>query len=203
MFLRDRHDEEHARLVDGENAEETDEQDDDRADDHRFCADAIIEQAADDGADRAGRGEDDTEEAEIERAPSEDGSPIDAAENEDRREPVAVEHPRYEHPEDVAIVLRQVAHGVPERFQRVADRALGCRLERSFVVRHEKKERNHEQDEPRGAKRPDEAVAFAARLIEAEDRIHAEHGLAARGIRYDQPGDEREGHEPAGVAETP
>ena len=61
---------EHVRGIDREDAEGADEQDEQRRDDDELGADAVVEPAADEGAEGADQGQDDAEQAELQRDPS-------------------------------------------------------------------------------------------------------------------------------------
>ena len=62
------------------------------------------------GADRAGDGEDDAEQAKLGGAPAEHGGGIDAAEGEHRAEPVGIEHARQQKQRDLAVMAHQLLH---------------------------------------------------------------------------------------------
>ena len=90
--------------VDRQHADRGGDEQAERAGDHRFRAAAVVEQAAEHGADRAGDGEDDAEQAELGRAPAEHGRGIDAAEGEHGAEPVGIEHARQQEQRDLAVM---------------------------------------------------------------------------------------------------
>ena len=87
---------------------------------HPLRADAVVEPAAEEGADGAGDGEQDAEQAELDRAPAEDAGRIDAAESEERHQAVGVDHVGEEEAERIAMLAhaaerrRELAEPAPD-----------------------------------------------------------------------------------------
>ena len=122
---------------------------------------AIGKAAADQRAECADERQNDPEHAEFERSPAEDRCAIDAAEGEQRVEPVLVEHARDQEGRDV-LVAAHVGQGLAQGAQPLAcrgrDRETG-----TGPVRDDEEEGQAEQDEPHTAERPADAHVLGGR----------------------------------------
>src|SRR5262249_7726626 len=119
-------DEQHMVLIDREHAERGGDEQKERRRDHPFRTPDIVKKAAEQAAEGAGDDEDDSEDAELLRAPAERGCGVDAAEGEYRAKPVGIEHARQKKERDLAVVPDQV-------LERAHELAEGCR-HRAFLV---------------------------------------------------------------------
>ena len=78
---------------------------DDGAEDHGLRAEAVVEPAADERADRAGDGQHDAEDPELGRAPAEHARAVDSAEREERHQRVLIDHVGDEKATDAVVTL--------------------------------------------------------------------------------------------------
>ncbi len=76
-------------------------EDEQRRDDDELGADAVVERAADEGAEGADQRQDDAEQSELQRTPAEHRGAVDAAEGENGGEAVGVDHARDEEEQHV------------------------------------------------------------------------------------------------------
>ena len=115
-----------------------------------------------------------------------------AAEGEDRRLAVVIEHPRHEIERDVA-VARQLDERGEERPDPLAHR---CRRPEPAArrVRGQQEQGDDEHREPQARQRPDQPVVFVGRLVETQER--------RLGQAEPQQNDDQ-GNQAADVAEAP
>ena len=78
----------------------------DRAEDHGLGADPVVEPPADERAERAGDGEQDAEDPELDRLPAEHAGAVDAAEGEERHERILIDHVGEEEAADARVAAR-------------------------------------------------------------------------------------------------
>ena len=115
--------------VDREDAEDAEEQDDERGHDHGLGADPVVQPSPGDCAERAGERQDDAEQAEVESPPLKDCRAVDAAEDEDRRQSVAVKDAGEQQEEDAAVVTDHVGDGAAQPRDGFADRRAETRMQ--------------------------------------------------------------------------
>ena len=114
--------EQHMVAVDRQHANRRQHEEQQRPDDHALGAHAVVEHAAESGANRAGDGEDDAEQAKLGRAPAEHRRGIDAAKGEDGAEPVGIEHARHEEERDLGVMANEVVDTASKLLEPGSDR---------------------------------------------------------------------------------
>ena len=107
--------------IDHQNRRTGNHHDQQAAEDHALGAVAIVELAADEGADRARDGQQDAERADLNRAPAEGAGRIDAAEREQRDEAIGTDHVGEEKQREIALA-RQLPHRAHQRAEPAAQR---------------------------------------------------------------------------------
>ena len=132
--------------------------------------------------------------------PAEGAGGIDAAEGEQRHQPVGVDHVG-EQEERQRSLLRQLAERAfqlqQSRSQRLAHRTL------RRIIRRQQEHRRHEDDEPDRGQRPGDAVALMSGGIKPEQRREAKQRAAGIGIGGEEPEHEDEADDAADIAGSP
>ena len=172
---------------DGQNADGSDNEHEQRRRDDGLRAEPVVEKTTKRGANRAGDGEDDAEQAKLGRAPAEHARGIDAAEGEDGAEPVGIKHPRDEEERDLPVFAIELLDPLHELRDAGAHRRLRARGRRP--VRREQKQRQHEDEIPERGEWSDQAVALAGCRVERQKRRQAEQSLAGVVVSDKQPGE--------------
>ena len=102
--------------IDRDDGDRRDDEERERADDHGSRAHAVVEPAADEGAEASCQHEEDSEHAELDRRPAEYSGSVNSAEGEERHEPVGIDHVGEDESENVA-----VAAGMSEGREELGD----------------------------------------------------------------------------------
>src|SRR6266581_15215 len=185
---RDRH-EADAVGIDRENRRRRQDQDHEAAEDHPLRAVTVVELAAQKSADRARDGQQDAEGPDLDRAPAERAGRVDAAEREQRDQPVGTDHVGEQKQREIALA-RQLPDRLRKRAEPGAQRVGNAALPRP--VRREGEQRPSEDDQPDRRERSGGAVALVAERIETEQRGNAEQRLAGGGTGGQQTEHRRE-----------